>query len=357
MRSIGKRRAGAGRLVAVLALVTALASAAGLMMLASLPAPLPPLPPRAGPALAEARTWGYQLQGARAEEIDPAIDLLVVDYSRDGSAAAAYGAGDVTALRGRRDGSTRIVLAYMSIGEAENYRYYWQAYWRVLRPTWLGRENPEWKGNFPVRFWQPSWQRVIVNHERSELDRWAGRLVGWWTPYLDRIIEAGFDGVYLDRVDVFGEWSKQRATAERDMVAFVAAISTYARARRPGFLIVPQNGEELLQHADYVTAIDGIAKEDLLYGAAKDGKANKASDVTASLGHLLLARQAGLPVFVVEYVKRAATRRKITDRLTELGFVPLFASRELNVPPVPVLPQSPQPAGEPATPAAPPPRP
>ncbi len=50
------------------------------------------------------------------------------------------------------------------------------------------------------------------------------------------------------------------------MVEFVKTLAAYASVRHPGFLIVPQNAEELLKHKDYLNTIDAIAKEDLLYG-------------------------------------------------------------------------------------------
>ncbi|TAN37800.1 MAG: hypothetical protein EPN23_04615 [Verrucomicrobia bacterium] len=46
--------------------------------------------------------------------------------------------------------------AYLSIGEAGDYRGYWEKEWSAQPPTWLGAENPDWKGNFKVRYWQPA---------------------------------------------------------------------------------------------------------------------------------------------------------------------------------------------------------
>ena len=47
------------------------------------------------------------------------------------------------------------MIAYSSIGEAEDYRYYWRAEWEDDVPTWLAAENKDWKGNFKVRYWDP----------------------------------------------------------------------------------------------------------------------------------------------------------------------------------------------------------
>ena len=76
----------------------------------------------------------------------------------------------------------------MSIGEAENYRYYWKPGWALIQPPWLLGENPNWSGNFKVRYWEADWQRIIFGADDS---------------YLKKILDAGFDGVYLDLVDVY----------------------------------------------------------------------------------------------------------------------------------------------------------
>ncbi|MEE8372615.1 MAG: endo alpha-1,4 polygalactosaminidase [Dehalococcoidia bacterium] len=79
-------------------------------------------------------------------------------------------------------------IAYMSIGEAEDYRYYWQEEWGSSSPSWLAEENPDWTGNYKVRYWDPVWQRIIYREDDS---------------YLRKILDAGFDGVYLDIIDAF----------------------------------------------------------------------------------------------------------------------------------------------------------
>jgi cysteinyl-tRNA synthetase, unknown class len=219
-------------------------------VLAQLPAgPRPSLPARTGMPIAAVKVWGYQLQSARPELIPHEVDLLVIDMARDASERQLFSASDIAAFRRRPGAPDRIVLAYMSVGEAETYRSYWRPSWTsptwapLLRPSWLGRENKEWKGNYLVRYWQPGWQRLIVAPRRSQLEALRQGLLGEDLPYIDAVLDVGFDGVYLDRVDSFAPWEKDFPGAQSAMRAFVADISTYAKARRPGFLIVPQNGE------------------------------------------------------------------------------------------------------------------
>ena len=216
--------------------------------------------------LAAAKSWGYQLQGVDPDVIAKSpYDMVVIDYSRDGTDAEALTPADLEKLKRKPDGGRRIVLSYLSIGEAEKYRYYWKWYWGWLfgwfAPAWRDRQNTEWRGNYAVRYWEPSWQDIIFAGDNS---------------YLDRIIKAGFDGVWLDKVDEF-EFFEKKSDAPALMIAFVSKLAAHARARKAGFLIVPQNGEALLSDAAYRGVIDGIGKEDILFGETKDDKPNKPS--------------------------------------------------------------------------------
>ncbi|MFN8088779.1 MAG: endo alpha-1,4 polygalactosaminidase [Mycobacterium sp.] len=112
-------------------------------------------------------------------------DALVIDAFYDD---AALTAAEVAALQSKANGGRRLVIAYMSIGEAEDYRYYWQAGWQSGSPSWLDSENPDWAGNYKVRYWEQGWQDLILSGPES---------------YLNRITAAGFDGVYLDLIDAF----------------------------------------------------------------------------------------------------------------------------------------------------------
>ncbi len=112
-------------------------------------------------------------------------DLIIMDaFFGDTLLTAA----DIGPLKTKHGGGRRIVVAYMSIGEAEDYRYYWKENWSENPPDWLGDENPDWPGNYKVYYWDASWQAVICGAGDS---------------YLQRILAAGFDGVYLDLIDAY----------------------------------------------------------------------------------------------------------------------------------------------------------
>jgi cysteinyl-tRNA synthetase len=113
-------------------------------------------------------------------------DLVVMDlYFRN---RTEFTISEINQIRNKANGGKRLVFSYVSIGEAEDYRYYWQPNWNITPPSWLDAENPNWPGNYKVRYWEPEWQQIIYGNDTS---------------YMKKIINADFDGVYLDLVDSF----------------------------------------------------------------------------------------------------------------------------------------------------------
>jgi cysteinyl-tRNA synthetase, unknown class len=263
----------------------------------------------AAAALAGVRSWAYQLQNIKVAELRrTSYDLLVVD-------GISLTKADVAALKKKPGGAPRLVLSYINIGEAESYRYYWKASWARSPPAWLGNENCRWRGDHRVRFWMPGWREIVLGTPRS---------------YLGRILAAGFDGAFLDRVDIHSRWLQENPQATADMVTFVAGLSAWAKAQAPGFLVVPQNGEALLAFAAYRAAIDAQAKEDLLFGNHGNDVANAPAGLERMLDHLLLAKANGRPVFVVEYIRKPENIAFARARLSGLGFIPYFGPRSLS---------------------------
>lgn len=274
------------------------------------------------------RNWGIQLQNLSVgQTLAAPFDMLVVDGSTGANDGAPIGKQDVESLKAKPSGGQRLLVSYLSIGEAEDYRkdYFNAEYMTEEAPDWLLSENERWKGNRRIRFCEEGWQRTILGDD-------DGRNVynSVEPSPLYRLIEAGFDGVYLDRVDVYSEVEKQCPDAARKMVAFVARLAAHARKKNPNFLVILQNAEELLQHKDMVSSIDAVAKEDLFYGANHDESLNGAAMVRDTVKNLALARDAGKPVFVLDYLtdpaKRAADRAKIEGE----RFLPYFGPRKLD---------------------------
>jgi cysteinyl-tRNA synthetase, unknown class len=112
-------------------------------------------------------------------------DLIIIDLFHF---EEAFTSQEIARLKIKPNGNNRYVVSYLSIGEAEDYRYYWNKDWKTNKPEWLEAENPEWEGNYKVQYWDTAWQQIIFGRQDS---------------YLDKILNAGFDGAYLDLVDAF----------------------------------------------------------------------------------------------------------------------------------------------------------
>ncbi|MBN2436952.1 MAG: endo alpha-1,4 polygalactosaminidase [Spirochaetes bacterium] len=113
-------------------------------------------------------------------------DLVIMDLFDNNQ--DPYTSSQIDELNTKANGAKRMVVCYMSIGEAEDYRYYWKDEWSKNSPDWMDEENPDWEGNFKVKYWNKEWQKIIYGNDDS---------------YLKMIIDAGFDGVYLDIIDAF----------------------------------------------------------------------------------------------------------------------------------------------------------
>ena len=112
-------------------------------------------------------------------------DVVIMDLFLDNE---SFTAEEVSQLRNKANGGKRLVICYMSIGEAEDYRYYWEEDWANNKPGWIAGENPDWPGNYKVNYWDEQWQGILYKNQDS---------------YLSKITAAGFDGVYLDIIDGF----------------------------------------------------------------------------------------------------------------------------------------------------------
>jgi len=257
----------------------------------------------------------YQLQNLDPARVQASgYSLVITDYSRDGSAAGAWSAAEIGQLR---QGGTRTVLAYLSIGEAEDYRYYWQSSWHSQPPAWLGPANPDWPGNYKVRYWDPTWQALLFGSAEA---------------YLDRILAQGFDGIYLDIVDAYEYWGPdgvgERAGAAADMVALVKSLADYGRRQRPGFLVYPQNGAGLGSFdPSYVEAVDGIGAEDTWSVGNRIQSRRHTAQVTAWLDRF---RDAGKTVLAIDYPTRRTLRDRFYSRAAARGYVPSSPPRDLD---------------------------
>ncbi|MCK5685912.1 endo alpha-1,4 polygalactosaminidase [bacterium] len=259
--------------------------------------------------------------GKRRSDIVEAIancrrDLVIIDYSLYGSKSGKWKKHEISKIKRGRPG--RKVVAYLSIGEAENYRNYWE---KFKNYSFINAENSEWSGNYKVKYWDKRWQKLILS-------------------YLDEIILQGFDGVYLDIVDAFEfyeerngkyiDYARNPSTGNcyrLDMVNWVRKIAYYSRRKNPKFLIIPQNGSQLLQYEKYRNVIDGIGIENLF---AENGVIQDEEHTKSILENFKKIGNLSCPIFIIEYVYSINLRKKIIIKALNEGFVLLFTSFALD---------------------------
>ena len=256
--------------------------------------------------------WTYWLDNPDLKQIGASnFELAVIDYSADGSASKAFTAQQIETLRSTS--CKRRVVAYLSIGQAESYRGYWRQGWKEGNPSWLGAADSNWKQNYWVQYWNTGWQHIIYN-------------------YLDAIIKAGFDGVYLDRVDAYQE--NFATNHEDDMVRFVTNIAHYARSRSPlgqDFGIIVQNAEELAaHHPAYVQLTTGIGREEVYVQATDIATSQSARASTEKYLDLFLHNSRGKLVLTVDYANRADLVRIAYERAWAKRYVPYVTNVNLD---------------------------
>ena len=277
-------------------------------------------------------SFAYILQADSFAKTKPAVVAKLKESGRDWIVLDATFTGDTpwerTDLDTIRSGKAgRKVVAYLSIGEAEDYRSYWQSDWvsngkrTAAAPAWLGIENPEWKGNYQVKYWNAQWQKLML-------------------AAIDDAMERGFDGVYLDIVDGFETYEQgadgylddrmnpeTKQTYRRDMVDWVKAIAARARAKNPVALVIPQNGSQLAAHKDFVEVISAQGIEDLFTNGKKLQPASHTDEI---LGHLKLLASEKKPVLLIEYPKTPEQKALSKKLAEENGLVWLVTDRQLK---------------------------
>jgi cysteinyl-tRNA synthetase, unknown class len=282
----------------------------------------------AGKAPQNVAGWSFNINNNSLNQLlSNDSKFLVIDYSKDGTEGQRYSASDLTALHQKG----KSAVSYLSIGEAEDYRYYYQSNWNSNPPSWLGQDNPDWPGNAKVKYWDPEWQNIMLG-------------------YLDKIIESGFDGIYLDIVDGYEYWSNpqngeglvlDRADAANRMIDWVEKLAEYARIQKgkPDFYVIPQNGEELLKYdtdGSFLKTLSAVGVEDLYYNETSSQSAASIAYRSTDLNKVVAA---GKPVLVIDYVSDSSgyqgnNKLRIDDfwtKASRAGYTPQVSSIDRNL--------------------------
>lgn len=321
--------------------------------------PITPAPPSTSnnrvQRLNNIETWMYQIQELNlggAVELLAATNypMLVIEPGHNFKLASdVYDTANILSqLRTAPDGTERLLLAYIDIGEAEDYRDYWQDEWIAPTettggtPDFLITVDPDgWSGNYPVAYWRSEWQ-----------DLWLGS-----TGIISELAEMGFDGIYLDWVEAYDDESvREFATndgindPDEAMVEFIERLRAAGQAVTEDFLVIAQNAPYLIDYDienntnRYENAIDAVSMEDTWYYGEGDvdwddpnagdlsGDERQQGDFSTENRLLKYAdyQNRGLPVFTVDYCIADETTQIAYTESRNAGLKPLVTRVSLS---------------------------
>lgn len=259
----------------------------------------------------QVRFWAYQIQRINSAGAVDALaatryDMLVVEPTRTDISEPDEGEPwaqdfDAKAMVQQLKSSPasdgvhrKLVIAYIDIGEAESYRWYW--HWPVWDAAdqarncdtscagigdceqctpettfpgdWkdfiVGCDPDGWEDNYPIAYWHQEWQDITINgYDHLDLDPNLD-----YNSILDEVIKDGFDGIYLDWVEAFDDCQVlaraeqegyenvcppgedpeqlQEVCVELAMIDFIRKMRDYGRMFNPNFLVIQQNATSLI---------------------------------------------------------------------------------------------------------------
>jgi Predicted extracellular endo alpha-1,4 polygalactosaminidase or related polysaccharide hydrolase len=205
-------------------------------------------------------------------------------------------------------GAGTAVIAYISIGEADEGRRYWNTWEPTERapdlptiprtlldarnPLFLG-PDPEWPGSYFVDASDETWQTILVEEE---------------IPYVLALGGDRYDGLVMDVIDVVDEydgWPREEEMRE-GMIALIRKI----RQKYPHLLLIPNRGFGIAEAMG--PYVDGIKFEELTFRFDEDGNGRYIAQVNVAGIHdnqeeidaaVSMARRYNLPIFVLDHVE------------------------------------------------------
>ena len=206
-----------------------------------------------------------------------------------------------------------IKIAYISIGEAEGYRSYWD---EIKNADWVIGENPNWAENYYVDISRDEWQDLLIYSVIPE------------------ILKKGFHGLMMDTLDTAAyltEMDEERfSDAHAAMIRLVKAI----RKEFPDIFLMSNNGFSILD--EIAGSLDGLVVEDVFMMVDFDNGGYRPVPEEERLYKLSRIKSVrdrwNLPVYDIEYVDSndEEMRAFCHERADELGFYPYVAEKDLD---------------------------
>jgi len=206
-----------------------------------------------------------------------------------------------------------IKIAYVSVGEAENYRSYWL---QIQKASWILEENPNWKGNYLVDLRDEQWHQVLLDQ------------------VLPDVIDKGFQGIMMDTLDTSLQLESEDSEQYSGMHAATIQLVKKIKERYPYLHLVSNNGFHILPEIG--AYLSGMLVEDIHMMIDFDNNAYvKVSDEDRAYKIDVLKsmqRKFKLPVFNIDYVDASdkQTKAYCIRSSRKLGFHCYVAEANLN---------------------------
>ncbi len=206
--------------------------------------------------------------------------------------------------------NSRLVLAYLNPGYAEEWRCYWP---RIEGSPWI-HEETVYEGEYYVEYWRGEWQSLMREIIADYLAR-------------------GYQGIYLDNVDAAvtlqeesPEWLAGHDPVE-EMIDMICSLSEYAKSLDPDARVYVNIGAaiQLLYREDFLTCIDGLLREELWTTWTGDNstRPQDPEETSRALAALEHAVREGKTVLVADPVWDKAEADSFCTRVWSHGFVPV----------------------------------
>ena len=294
-------------------------------------------------------TWMYQIQDLYDDRIDSLdntnYDMLVVEpgFNFKDKEDAYDTSKIVSSLSTKPNGDQRLLVAYIDIGQAEDYRDYWKDNW--VAPTKDSKGSPDfmitidpdgWSGNYPVAYWDKRWKDIWLDDDGI----------------IAKLATEGFDGIYLDWVEAYDDEKvmeyaqSQGIDAKREMINFIKELKAKGQEINPNFVVISQNSQYLLDYDadEYASVIDAIATEDTWFYGEGDGNWDdeNAGDLHGDERHEdefstenrikqnKKYLDLGIPVFTVDYCISQKNADDVYRESRKNGFIPIVTRVSLS---------------------------
>ncbi|AFG34382.1 glycoside hydrolase, end-alpha-1,4-polygalactosaminidase [Fervidobacterium pennivorans DSM 9078] len=221
--------------------------------------------------------WILYTNGPKLEELMLAkADLVVIDYSSDGTDKKAFKKEDIVLLQSQG----KKVFSYLNFAVAENWRFYWSFLDKAIV---LGSLD-NWPGEYYVKYWYTEWYDVVKQ-------------------YMKRITSAGFNGVALDWINIYQHAKLQKLSGKSAEALKNAMVENLRKliSDFPKLEYALVNGEDiLLEFPDIRKRVKYVIVESLFFSEGQ--LVTNTEEFVRRVNKLSLLVKNGITVLSIEYI-------------------------------------------------------